>query len=380
VNAPLLVAQLLLLALGTVGVAAFDPDIIGKHLITGLVGVALTVLVAHMRPQGFIKYGHYLWALAIVCLVVTLLIGSGPNGVRRAIDLGPFEFQPAEFAKLALIAYLASFFTRRGVRYKLAGPVAVIGLTAFLVMVAPSLSAGSFMFVLSLAVMFASGVGLFRILSIIVFAGAGAVAASGLYADKFPYVLERIEGFSKTKAGSANVLAEGYQLRQSVKTLERAGIWGLGPDAPMPRVPAGSTDMIIISVGHSLGLIGVVVVIACFAIVLTRGLIASNLVSEEEDGYGRDLYSERHGAAVLAAGATILIVGEALINLSVAVGLIPNTGMILPMMSDGGSGMLATGIAFGWIHAALRLRHRRLPAFPRGAIGDRLFPLEGPRA
>ncbi|HEX2863879.1 MAG TPA: FtsW/RodA/SpoVE family cell cycle protein [Deinococcales bacterium] len=364
-NLPLLLAQLTLMALGLVGVSAAQPGSVLKHASDLAMAFALTLVVARTKPTGWIKIGPFLWGLAVFLLLAALVIGHGPNGVRRWIDLGPMEIQPSEFAKIAMIAYLASFFTRRGAAYALVGPIVVILMTVALIAVAPSLSAGAFVFLLALAVMFASGVGLLRIFSIIVLSGGLSILAVGFYSRAFPYVGERLSGYASIRNGTDDALGDSFQLHQSLRSLELGGLWGRGPDAPMPTVPFAHTDMIIASIGHATGLIGVSLVILAFWVVMQLGWKAATLVSDGIPDDERERYGQRHGAAVLAAGATALIVGQAVANLAVVIGLIPNTGMTLPMVSDGGSSMMAAGVAFGWIHSALREANRDLPALRR---------------
>lgn len=386
----LLLSQLLLLGLGLVGVAASRPDLVPDHATKAVLAVLITVAVAHVRPRVFVRNGVFLWALGVLGLLLALAAGTGPGGVRRSLDVGPIELVPAEFAKLAMIAYLASFFIRRGTRYKLIGPVATIAVTAVLIMIAPDFEAGLFSFVLALAVMFAAGVGLFRIFAILFLAGASALALSSLYFERFGYVVERFRNFLSINEGTADPLGAGYQLSRALRVLERAGLWGQGPDLPLGHLPAAHTDMIVISVAHATGLLGVSMVLLAYGLTLKYGLDAADAAasfarpatpSEERALAGRQ------GGAVLAAGATILLVGSATINLGVAVGVFPNTGIALPLMSYGGSSMFAGAIAFGWIHGALREARRARPVLatlvppaPPAVPADRVAAPAGPPA
>lgn len=378
----LLLAQMLLLGLGLVGVAAARPDLVPDHAAKGVIALVLTVVVAHIRPGVFVRSGVVLWWLGVAGLVLALAIGTGPGGVRRSVDLGFTDLVPAEFAKLAMIAYLASFFTRRGARYKLVGPVATIAVTAGLVMIAPDFEAGLFNFALALAVMFAAGVGLFRIFSILFLAGASALAFSSLYLDRFGYVLERFRNFLSINDGTADPLGAGYQLSRSLRVLERAGLWGQGPDQPLGHLPAAHTDMIVISIAHAAGLLGVSMVLLAYGLTLKLGLDAADTAASaappRTPGEERAL-AARQGGAVLAAGATIMIVGAAMINLGVAVGVLPNTGIALPLVSYGGSSMFAGAVAFGWIHGALREARRARPA-PASLVPPAPSPASDPAA
>jgi cell division protein FtsW len=351
-NPVLLLTQLTLLALGWLGVATVSPSELTRHVILGLVSLGITWVVTQFHSRMSVRLGWGFWLLTILGLVGTFFFGDRIAGVKRWIDLGFFQLQASEFAKLALIAYLASFFIRRGTGYKLAGPVAVIGFTALLVLIAPSTSAAAFIFLLALSVMFTAGVGGFRIASIVILAAAITVPAGSWYLAKNPYVADRIQGFKNTVNGTQDNTGMNFQNRQATRVLSKAGFWGHGPDKPLPhRVPANTTDFIIVPVAWASGLLGVSVVIAAFGAILILGLRGASLVSS---GYWGQAYipSERHGSAILASGATIMLVGQAIVNLGVVLDKLPNTGMALPMMSMGGSSLIACAIAFGWIHNA----------------------------
>jgi cell division protein FtsW len=359
VNQALLFVQLTLMGLGLVGVAVADLELISDHATKCLAALAVTLLVARIKPTVFTRFGPYLWGMAMLGLVLALFIGHGPNGVRRWITLGPMEIQPAELAKPAMISCLASFLTGRATRYKLAGPLAIVVLTTFLILVAPSVSAAGFTFVLGVAVMFASGVGPFRIFAIVFTASTVAVMASSLYLDSFGYVAERFIGFLDLQEGTADPLREGYQNYQALRVLEQADLWGQGLDTPLPHLPAAHTDFIVISVVHATGLLGFSIALLAYLLILRHGLHAARFFSGIDlKSVARDHQVATSGAAVLAAGATIMLIGQAIINLGVAVGALPNTGIALPMMSYGGSHLIAAAVAFGWIHAALREGHR----------------------
>jgi cell division protein FtsW len=348
----LLLAQLTLLALGWLGVATAAPSELARHVMLGVISLGITWVVTQFHSRMSVRLGWGFWLLTVIGLAATFVFGARIAGVKRWIELGFFQLQASEFAKLALIAYLASFFIRRGTGYKLAGPVAVIGVTASLVLIAPSTSAAAFIFLLALSVMFTAGVGGLRIASIVILAAAVSVPAFSWYLSKNEYVKIRMEGFQNTVNGTQDKTGINFQNRQATRVLAKAGFWGHGPDSPLPhRVPANTTDFVIVPVVWSTGLLGAGIVLAAFGAILLIGLRGASLVSS---GYWGQAYipSERHGSAILASGATIMLVGQAIVNLGVVLDKLPNTGIALPMMSIGGSSLIACAIAFGWIHNA----------------------------
>ncbi len=358
-NMTLLLAQLTLVGLGWVGVATAKPDQWPRHALYTLAAMLVTLIIGRAKPQGFVRLAPHFWALTIAGLVVTLILGRlGGDRVSRWIEFGPANIQFSEFAKLALILYLTNFFTRRGLGYKLYGPVLVIGLTSSLVIFAPSISAGVFVFLLGMTVMFISGIGLFRIASILLFALMLAVPTSQVLVKIFPYVGQRLEGFYSTVVqGEIDCQGYAFQVCNTKRVLERAGIIGLGPDVPMrPNFFGSSTDFVIAPIAHATGLIGVAVVIAMFCMILFVGFRTAESVSRlAAQSRDPDRQTDLQIMSVLAACGTLMIVSQAVINLGVSIGNLPNTGMTLPMVSYGGSSMIALGVAFGWIQAASRV-------------------------
>ncbi|MFC6617719.1 FtsW/RodA/SpoVE family cell cycle protein [Deinococcus radiophilus] len=126
-------------------------------------------------------------------------------------------------------------------------------------------------------------------------------------------------------------------------------MWGLGPDAPRYTLFAAHTDLVISSIGFSLGLIGVLTVLFAYWIIVHTSLNIAQLASKV-----RPLTPSVHGAAVLAVGCMFLIVGQAMINLAVAVGFLPVTGIPLPLVSYGFSSMLVMSVAMGILHSSMR--------------------------
>ena len=154
--------------------------------------------------------------------------------------------------------------------------------------------------------------------------------------------------------------------------IERGGLWGRGPDEKKLTVPAQGSDFVVSTLAHTTGLLGITIVFAIYASILYIGLSTAARVSSAAHLEVR----ERHGAASLTSGATLMIVAQAVINFGVVIGKLPNTGMALPMMSEGGSSLIACAVSLGWIHAAnamvARVPARKVasPALPLGAAGD----------
>ncbi len=346
----LFIAQIVLALLGLIGVATAAPSLIPKHLLQTVAAILVTVVVARISQRWLLAWATPLWVTTLILLAAALVLGHGGNNslVRRWIHLGPILFQPSEFAKLAIVLQLASFFARKGPDRKLLGALLTIGLTTGLILLEPDLGTTLLVFTLGLVVMYAAGVRFSSLSAIVIFVALVSLPVASFYISRHPYILSRYHSFTQGFTAS-NIQRGGFQVYESRLALGEGGVWGQGVDAVLPPVPAASTDMIASSVGFSLGLIGIAMLLLAYWLVARSGCtIAEVLVRRQQLG------PEGRVACILGTGAMYMIVAQALLNLSVAVGLLPVTGIPLPMVSFGGSAQLAMGIAFGMLHGALK--------------------------
>ena len=231
-NLPLLVAQILLLVLGLVGVAAAEPTKALDHGLKALLCLGVTFGVARVRPQVFLKGGVWLWLGSLVLLVLVLFVGVGTEestGTRRWLDFGPVRFQPSELAKLGLVLQLASFFARRGVYKKLLSATAMILVTTLLILLEPDLGTSVLTFALGIVVMYSAGVRITNIAALLLTLGLLSLPFISVYLERHPYIQERLFGHTERE----QVLEQGLdQIGKAHRDLSNGGLWGLGPDAP----------------------------------------------------------------------------------------------------------------------------------------------------
>ncbi|WP_261664083.1 FtsW/RodA/SpoVE family cell cycle protein [Deinococcus sp. Marseille-Q6407] len=361
-NLPLLIAQILLLVLGLVGVANAKPGLALDHGLKALLSLAVTLGVAQLRPKVFLKGGVWVWLVSLVMLVMVLFIGVGTaesSGTRRWLDFGPLRFQPSEIAKLGLVLQLASFFARRGVYKKLLSATGMIVITTLLILVEPDLGTSVLTFALGVVVMYSAGVRITNIAAFLLGLGLLSLPFISVYLERNPYIQERLFGHTERD----EVLEQGLdQIGKAHRDLTNGGLWGLGPDAPRFELFAAHTDLVISSIGFSLGFVGVAAVLFAYWLI-----VAASLKIAQQASKVRPLSPSVHGSAVLAVGCMFLIVGQAMINLAVAVGFFPVTGVPLPLVSYGFSSMLVMGAALGIIHSAQREVNRGLAQMERAA-------------
>lgn len=352
----LLIAQCLLLGLGLLGVAAARPDLIVDHGSKALLALGLTFLLSRLRPRTFLKIGPIFWAITLLMLVLVLFVGVGTvtsPGTKRWLDLGALRFQPSEIAKLGLVLMLASFFSRRGVQNKLISATLMIVVTTGLVFLEPDVGTSVLTFGLGIILMYGAGVRISNIAGFVLALILMAIPMAGVYLEKHPYIAERFFGHVNRDPGTAAGLD---QIGLAHRDLNFGGLWGQGPDGLRFSYFAAHTDMVIASVGFTAGLLGVAMILFAYWLIMQTALETSQLAARI-----RPMTPEIHGASILATGAMFMIVGQAVVNLLVAAGIFPVTGVPLPLVSFGFSSMLTMSLALGVIHSALREVRRNLP-------------------
>jgi cell division protein FtsW len=312
-------------------------------------------------------------ALAGLCLVLVPGIGSSINGARRWIILGGQGVQPSEFAKLACVVLVATLIVMRPrTVLTLGGFLKLVAIcilpAAALIMLEPDLGTTLVLVTAVVAVLIAAGAPLRYLFGL----GAAGVAAVLALIAVEPYRLERLITFFdpwKDPQGS------GFQATQSLISIASGQVFGVGLGNSVQKfgfLPEQTTDMITGIIGEELGLVGLLVLLALYvALAWACFRIALNC---------KDLFGK-----LLATGITAMIVGQACINVGAALGLLPLTGVPLPLVSLGGTSMLVVLAGLGILLniATNRRSHIAVSAQRRdGAAGgrrDRRPPAAGAR-
>lgn len=350
----LLLAQLLLFALGAMGVASSDSlgadHYFYKHAINIAVALLATFLVSWAKPEWAIRVAKVLFLVTIVLLVAVLIINHGPLNLRRWIFIPGFPsgFQPSELAKLAVVFYLAAFFHNKPRDYPILGPIIAITLAAGLIVIA-DFDTGLFLLFLSGFMLMVIGVPWRRLGAIGFSAWCIVLAMSGLVMEKFErsgYIKDRLNHWFMYLKGdlinSSGGLNDGiWQIAQGHKLMIKAGLFGQGVGEPMAFPLASSqNDMIFASVVWAGGWLAGLMVLVAFWLILARGLqISAHLEGSK---------------SVMAIGLMGYLVLQAASNIGVVIGFLPVSGSPLPLVSYGGSSMLIGGIAVGLLHALYR--------------------------
>ncbi len=337
----LLTLQLLLGALGVLGVAAAAPAEALDQALRFLGCFALTFVVARVPPMVVVRLAPYGYFVCLALLVTVLFTGISPDGseAKRWLLIGPVTLQPSELMKVAVIAYLTAFFHNHLGDWQIWRPMLVIGLAAGLIVAQPNLSTALFLMAMTFTLMIASGTSFQRLFAIGTAAAVLAVVVGLPYLSQFGYLSARVTSFFDMRSGTADLQGTAYQANQARVALGQAGLFGIGPGRPV-RVVEAETDMIAVAIGQTLGFVGMAVLVIAFALLVARILRIASV--------------SRGPGALLAGGTAVYIGGQASINLLVAAGLLPVTGLPLPLVSYGLNSLLSVSIALGLVHSAFR--------------------------
>lgn len=275
-------------------------------------------------------------ALAVqLILLVAVLFADRSHNTHRWLHLGAVSFQPSELAKIVLVAFLAYFLdSRRGGlqdwKHTLLPVALVAGSCVALVVAEPDLGTALALALIVAAMLFAAGLH-WRYFALTV---AGALPPLYWLVFHSTYRHNRILAFLNPYA---DPLGKGFQILQSYLAVGTGGITGVGLMQGRQKLfylPEPQTDFIFAVISEELGFIGALAVVVLFGVILWRGLRASAGCADE---FGR----------LLAIGLTVMVVGQALVNMSVVLGLLPTKGIPLPFVSYGGSSLLMNLLAVG---------------------------------
>lgn len=314
-----------------------------RQLIFAVVGVGFMFLAASLRLATLIKYTLPLLLVSLVLLVAVLIPGIGRmvNGAFRWIPLGPFNLQPSEIAKVAVVLYLAGIFAQRKmlVRKLNAGwlaPGAIVAIIAGLIFIEPDLGTTIAIVATCFIMLYAAGAKKRHLLGVFA-SGVGLAGAAVLFE---PYRLQRIWVWLNPWK---DPYGDGYQVIHSLLALGTGGLRGVGLCEGREKlyIPAASTDFIMATLGEEAGLIGCVLLLALFLFLTYRGL---DVARRSKSAYGN----------LLAVGLSSIIGMQAIINVAVVSASIPATGVPLPFISYGGSSLISMMIAAGLLLAVSR--------------------------
>ncbi len=310
-----------------------------KQQLFGLgVGLLFLYILQKIDYHIWQRFVVPIFIVAIVLLVLVFIPGFGTTvyGAARWVELGPLSFQPSEVMKFAIILYLSAWLSSKG-RAKtsdffegLVPFLALLSVVGFLIIKQPDTGTLGLIFLISLAIFFASGASIVHIFSLF----AGGLFALFILIKIAPYRMQRFLVFMNP---DHDPMGFGYQMTQALLAIGSGGIFGVGLGQSRQKfnyLPEPVTDSIFAVLGEELGMVGATVVVGLFLFLAWRGV---RIALRAPDEFGR----------LLAVGIVSWIVFQAFINISAITGLIPLTGIPLPFISYGGTSLAVLLAAVG---------------------------------
>lgn len=293
------------------------------------------------------KFAMWLYGLAIVLLGAVLAFGSASKGSSRWLILGPIRLQPSELVKLFLILSLSYYLSNRIGKLKtwreMLPAFFFVGLPLGLIMLQPDLGTGMVFVAIMFGMLLAAGASIPKLLFVLFGALGSAVAwivghyQLGWWIPLKEYQLMRLVVFVNPDMDPRNW---GWNLIQSKITIGSGGLWGQGwgkgPQTMNEFLPEQWTDFIFCVFAEEFGFVGVLVLLLLLFVLLWRGL---RIASQAKDTFG----------ALAATGIVSMIAFHIFQNIGMTVGIMPITGLPLPLMSYGGSSMLVNMFALGML-------------------------------
>ncbi len=348
-------ASLYTLGVTTSGDIAHDPYFyVIRQAIYAVVGMTLMLAVARVDYSRFRELRVGLYTVMIASILAVFAFGTATRGSRRSLDLPFFSLQTSELGKLLLILALAGFAIDQGRRMserRRTLRIMAMGLApAVLVFAQPDLGTAAVYIAITLAILFVAGTPWTHFAAM----GGTALAAAVFILVLAPavgypilqgYQQDRLTSFLSPSSDPANVTS--YQTHQSLVAIGSGGKTGRGNDATQTEngfLPERQTDFIFAAVGERFGFVGAAFILSLYALLIWRAL---RIMTLAKNFYGN----------LIAGGVAAMLMFHVFVNVGITIGIMPVTGIPLPLMSFGGSSVVVTLMAIGLLQSVYMQAH-----------------------
>jgi len=345
----LAVAGVYVVGTATHGDIPGNPDYyLTRQAAYGGVGVLLMLLLTRFDYSRLREWKLGIYGIAISLILLTLALGSATRGSKRWINLPLLKLQPSELGKILLVVALSAFVVDRIRRLQdkeTTSRILLLAiLPAMLVVIQPDLGSGMVYLSIACAVLFVAGtkwthflvIGLVTVTSVV---GVLVLApAAGVHVLK-QYQVDRLTAFVNP---TDDPRRQGYQLKQSQVAIGSGEKTGRGPaqstQTKLDFLPEHHTDFVFSVVGEEFGFVGAALVLSLYALLIWRAL---RILTMSKNLYG----------ALIAGGVTAMFMFQVFVNVGMTIGIMPITGVPLPLLSYGGSSVLITFLAIGLLQS-----------------------------
>ncbi len=310
-----------------------------RHLQFLSFGAVCAITISFINIHFFEKFASIFLVVSLVLNLLVFIPGLGLtiSGGTRWFEIAGVKFQPSELVKITLVIYLAKMFDKkRGMIndfFRTILPaLIVVGLSSFIIIIQNDFSTSFFVFMVSIILLFLSGVKK-RYLGIIT---GFCLLIAGFVIALQPYRIRRIKSWINP---SSDALGGGYQVLKSLKALYQGGFSGKGigaSEVKLGQLPQAHSDFVFTIVGEETGIVGILAVMSIFTLFFLKCLS----ISKKQDSVFK---------MFVAAGFSCAIFFQAMLNMGVVSGMLPPTGIPLPFFSSGGTSIIVTMIMVGFL-------------------------------
>lgn len=345
------IAEIYSLSVGT------DSGLGSKQLIFALVGIAILLLVSFLDYRFFKGTAWIFYSISILLLFAVDIFGKTAKGATNWLDLGFFQLQPSELTKIFAITVLSAFLSERIGRLKFRDiflSFVIISPALIMVLREPDFGAALIIILIFFALIFCSkpskiqtviiGMTISFLIAVVMLAYYNIAPFGQVLKD---YQRHRIAVFLNP---DLDPYGKGYNVKQAQITIGSGGIigkgLGKGSQSQLQFLPEPHTDFIIAGVGESFGFLGIFTVMALFCVFIIKLL---NIAKSARDNFGM----------LLVLGITAMFLSQIIINVSMNMGLMPVTGITLPLLSYGGTSLIVSLFAIGLVQS-IYIRHKKI--------------------
>jgi len=316
-----------------------------KQFIWILLGITAAAAVIYIHYEDWRRYTKHLYVFNLLMLGLVLILGRTSMGAQRWIEIGPFAYQPSEFAKIIIIITLADFLAKREGQLRkirdLVPTFIFVGVPLLLILLQPDLGTSLVFIAILFGMLFVASSKPFMVTGLFAAGFAGVVALVwshlkfGTWIPLQEYQLKRLIIFLDPWS---DIQGAGYHVIQSQIAIGSSGFWGKGllrgTQSFLEFLPIRHTDFIFSVLAEETGFLGATLLLMLFGVFLYRGVRIAN---ESKDMFG----------TLMAVGIVSMVTFQLLVNVGMTVAIMPVTGIPLPLFSYGGSSMITNLIAIG---------------------------------
>lgn len=343
-NLSLIVSSVLLISIGILVIYSSSPELALQQFLFTISGLIIFSFVSQLDLYSLKKLINPLYFFTILLLVGVLILGIETRGSIRWIPIGFFNIQPSEFAKPVSILLLALFWTNNVPSWiNIFKSLAWISPFLFLIFKQPDLGSSLTLVAIWIGMLFASRVSIKKVIILVLIAFL-VIPTSWLFLHE--YQRQRVIGFLQP---SSDPLGRGYNLIQSTIAVGSGEFLGRGlgrgTQSRLQFLPEFRTDFIFASIAEEMGFLGSLIILSLYLYLLVFCLRVAN---KADDGFD----------FMLALGVFSMLLFQIFVNIGMNMGLLPITGITLPLISYGGSSLIVTFICLGMVASVAKSRKR----------------------